>query len=289
MTNEIQPTELSEEERIAFESFRRKYIVMHPIPKTFSYTLTWREGGLLFRGKVVTTVAAVLLAGFRTAEQFYLAASQSAPWLGWAEAFLAILSIEGLILFLAADKAKKRGTIHEFWSSVGILFALAISVLAGLGQSMRLVINLDQATAGMFTLVLAIGLGFASIVAYIGGEILGQELARIDGLNQKSTNEQAGADRIYSDRLNKAWDRSLERKMLYGKLSSTGKDFRSLSVSFKDWREVPHAERLQIASMTIPEIREEYGLEQRTAYNWKVQADAYAEKALQAQVFGNDK
>ena len=37
---------------------------------------------------------------------------------------------------------------------------------------------------------------------------------------------------------------------------------------WRTWRKVPEAERARIAAMNVDEIRETYGVEERTAYNW---------------------
>lgn len=270
--------DINSQEFEVYQSYRQLYEAQHPQPE-MKNEADWTDAGLIFKGKIITTVAAVLLAGFRTAEQFYLAASNGDNlWLGWFEAILAVLAIEGLILFLAADKAKRRGEVHEWVSWIGIFIALGISLVAGLGQSLNVVINLDTQIAEWFTLALAVGLSLASLVAYIGGEIIGQELARIDAANDKNRDEYYKELESWENSLNASWSRSQERKLVRSGLSKPVENFPKVSANYSDWRHVPHEERIKMSQMTAKEIRDTYGVEERTSYNWKEQAEEYAEE-----------
>lgn len=267
---------VNEQEFEVYQSFKRLYLAQHPFP-VMKNEFSWKDAGFIFKGKVVTTIAAVLLAGFRTAEQFYLAASnQGSKILGWSEALLAVLAIEGLILFLAADRAKRRGQIHNWISTIGIILALIVSLLAGLGQSVRLINNLNQEILGWFSVALAIGLAFASFVAYIGGEIIGQELARIDLANDGNRKVYSTQVGKWEEGLNASWVRSQERKVVRVGLSTSLSESQKVSETYSDWRDVPHNERLKIAALTPKQIQKEYGVEERTSYHWSKLAEKHA-------------
>ena len=56
------------------------------------------------------------------------------------------------------------------------------------------------------------------------------------------------------------------------KLAETGgKDAESklkVVATYSNWRQVPESERLKIATMSMEAVRENYGIGERTAYNW---------------------
>lgn len=269
--------EVNEQEFEIYQSYRVLYEAQHPYPEKRN-EFDWRDAGLIFKGKVITTVAAVLLAGFRTAEQFYLAASnQGNVILGWAEALLAVMAIEGLILFLAADRAKRRGHIHEWTSWAGIGLALIVSLLAGLGQSMRLIEGLNVEILGWFNLALAIGLAFASFVAYIGGEIIGQELARIDIANEGNSEEFKSDIERWEKSLQASWSRSHERKKVRESLVQDSQKIQKVAQSTKDWRHLSHDEKIRIAQLTPKQVETGFQVERRTSYNWVDKAQEYAQ------------
>lgn len=273
--------ETNQKELEVYQSYRELYAAQHPYPVLGS-EYSWRDGGIIFLGKMITTLAAILLAGFRTAEQFYLAASnQGNTILGWFEAILAVLAIEGLILFLAADRAKRRGKVHDRVSGMGIFLAVVISLLAGLGQSIRLIEGLNTAILGWFTIALAVGLAFASFVAYIGGEIVGQELARIDGANKQNWEKHSKEVENWEASLLSSYSRSQERKIIRADLvpnvpmaqsSTKGGTNRSA------WKELSHKEKMDMAQMVPTAIEVRYGVPRRTSYNWLEQAKKYADE-----------
>jgi len=258
--------EISHKELEGFEAYRELYATKNPPPEVPS-VYSFRDAGLLYYGKIITTVSAVLLAGFRTAEQFYLSASQENVTLGMVEAVLSVLAIEGLILFLAADRAKRRERLHPFLETAGIVMALGISLLAGLGQSIRLVSGLDETLLTNFTTALAFGLAFASFVAYIAGEILGQELVRIELRNREMQYDYKTSLSEWENGLNSSWNRSQERKLARGKITESFRNFPDKSL---DWRNLSSTDKADIAGMTTKQIVEKYGVSDRTATNWKV-------------------
>lgn len=58
---------------------------------------------------------------------------------------------------------------------------------------------------------------------------------------------------------------------------------------WKTWRKVPEGERARIATMNVDEVRETYGVEERTAYNWlrdakEVAAEGFTTKGTKSPV-----
>ena len=67
-------------------------------------------------------------------------------------------------------------------------------------------------------------------------------------------------------------------------LSETGeKDTESkmkVVATYSNWRQVPESERLKIATMSTEAVRENYGIGERTAYNWISYAREVESKAI---------
>ncbi|MBT3320760.1 MAG: hypothetical protein HN392_00575 [Anaerolineae bacterium] len=50
-----------------------------------------------------------------------------------------------------------------------------------------------------------------------------------------------------------------------------GKDAESklkVAATYSNWRQVPESERMKIATMSMEAVRKNYGIGERTAYNW---------------------
>lgn len=266
-------------EHEAYQKFSVLYDDQNPPPE-MDRAINLRDSGLIFIGKIITIIAGILLAGFRTAEQFYLAASFSGNvWLSRSEAFLAVLAVEGTILFLSADKARKRGEIHTWVATAGILLAVGISLLAGLGQSIRLIDGLSVEWLNRFTTATAIGLSLASIVAWIGGEILGQEMAFVYIANENNRRKYEKAYAHWLDKKNAVWARSKTKRMvLEGATSSAGRTDTRTTTS--DWRLLSHDDKLKVALLTPEKIQKQYLVSRRTAYTWMSDAKKYAEEYI---------
>lgn len=198
--------EITELELEAFSQFRRKYTALNPPPKAAS--LGWQ-----FWLLVLTSLAAVILASLRTAEQFYRAAQLGGNTvLALIEAASVLFAVEGGIVVYSAIRAARSSHISDRMLRLGIFTMVLISTIAGLGQSARLITNLDPQVKTAFEYVLStiIGAG-ASAIAWIGGEVLGSQIA----LAGRATSEMAGD---YNNRLLSSWNNSPERRIARGEL-----------------------------------------------------------------------
>lgn len=206
--------QLTEEEIRGFEIYRRKYVSLYPPPLKPNPA----KQGWEFRAYLIVSVAAVLLASMRTAEQFYRAATFSAnPVLGYIEAFLAVFTVETGIVVYAAVIAARRKKVAQWVMWVGIVLLAAISIVAGLGQSLYLSTDIDPSILKWteYMLSLLIGPG-ASIAALIGGHILGQQIATAAQAYEQMEAEYELELEQYNERLIRTWLRSVERKVVLG-------------------------------------------------------------------------
>lgn len=207
---------LTEEEIKGFLIFREKYRALNPIPSKPSPV----KQGWEFIAYIMVSVASVLLASMRTAEQFYRAAAFSAsPVLGYVEAFLAIFTVESGIVVYAAVLASRSKKISQWVLVFGIILLSAISITAGLGQSLHLATDLDPVFIHYteYALLFLIGPG-ASVAALIGGHILGQQISLAAQQYENLLAEYQKTLDEYSLKLKRAWDRSEERR--YVRVSS---------------------------------------------------------------------
>ncbi len=209
--------QLTEEEIRGFEIYRRKHIALYPPPQKPNPA----KQGWEFRAYLIVSIAAVLLASMRTAEQFYRAATFSAnPVLGYIEAFLAVFTVETGIVVYAAVIAARRKKIAQWVMWVGIVLLASISIVAGLGQSLYLTTDIDPNILKWteYMLSLLIGPG-ASIAALIGGHILGQQIATAAQAYEQMQAEYELEMEQYNERVIRAWLRSVERKIVLGLVS----------------------------------------------------------------------
>lgn len=221
--------QLTEEEIRGYEIYRRKYLVLYPPPIKPSPV----KQGWEFKAYLVVCIAAVLLASMRTAEQFYRAATFSAnPVLGYIEAFLAVFTVETGIVVYAAVLAARRKKIAPWVMWVGIILLAAISIVAGLGQSLYLSSNIDPTFLKYTEYMLSILIGpGASIAALIGGHILGQQIAQAAQLYEQMMAEYESEMQQYNDKLMRAWLRSVERKVVLGTMSLPRPEFADLEMT----------------------------------------------------------
>jgi len=205
-------TFLAEEEIRGFRIYREKYRALNPPPSRPSPV----RQGWEFTAYILVCAASVLLASMRTAEQFYRAAAFSAnPVLGFIEAFLAIFTVESGIVVYAAVLASRSKKISQWVLVLGIILLSAISITAGLGQSLHLATDLDPIFIRYteYALLLLIGPG-ASVAALIGGHILGQQIAIAAQEYENMVKEYEAELEEYNNRIKRAWDRSEERKVV---------------------------------------------------------------------------
>jgi hypothetical protein len=212
MDEELSELELVTADEVkAFDIFRNKYRALNPGPAK----PTPAKQGWEFKAYFVVSIAAVLLASMRTAEQFYRAATFSAnSMLGFVEAFLAVFTVEVGIVVYAAVLASRRRQVYNWVFWVGLVLLSSISIVAGLGQSLALTTNPNPVLLRytQYALSFLIGPG-ASVAALIGGHILGQSIAEVA---QKYEQDQVVYEQeldLYNEKMRRAWQRSFERKV----------------------------------------------------------------------------
>lgn len=204
--------ELTQQETDAFELYRDKYELQHPVPAPPSA----RGLGWQFYLLVLTSLAAVVLAALRTAEQFYLAASLSgSPIFSLAEAIAAMVAIEGGIVIYAAIRAEANKKVSNATLGIGIFLMVLISTFAGLGQSLRLIDNINAELMIYFQYALSIVIGVgASALAWIGGEVLGSQIARVGTYSENASEKYDQELDQYNSRLLSSWNNSIERRSI---------------------------------------------------------------------------
>jgi hypothetical protein len=209
--------ELTQREIQAFEAFKEKHVQLHPLPEPPSV----RGLGWQFYALVMTSLAAVVLAALRTAFQFYRAAQLGGnDTLALVEAAAVIFAIEGGIVIYSAIRSVSNKRISTRMLGWGIFFMVAISTVAGLGQSLNLVENLDPQFKIIFDYVLSfvIGIG-ASALAWIGGEVLGGQIALAASRSEKDHERYQQELENYNDSMLRSWNSSPERKIARGELT----------------------------------------------------------------------
>lgn len=216
-------TKLNEQE--AFIAFRETYELINPPPDRPS-KIQVSDAGLVYWIKIISVLAVLLLVAMRTAEQFYKASllDSGNHYVALFSAVLSVIGIEGLMLALAINRAKRAKKVNYTWEIVGIVLTLAISFLAGIGQSLSIVDTLNQAVIGWLTISLAIALSVASIVAYIGGEIIGSQIAELESSYQTAMREYKQEIDEYDNGLIRSWNGSPERRLVRGDLVQQAKD-----------------------------------------------------------------
>jgi hypothetical protein len=208
--------ELTSQETEAFEQFRQKYKLMHPVKaKPRASGLDWK-----FYLVLLVTPMQILLAALRTASIFYKAAELGGnQTLAYIEAGLAIFAVEVALVVYSAVQAAKRTEVPEGRLTFGIILMVLISVFAGLSQSITLITGVDKTflTYLQYGVSFMIGIG-ASIIAWIGGEVLGEQVALM-GIRANQIDEQY---RVYLQEYNEgmlnSWANSPERKIARGEL-----------------------------------------------------------------------
>lgn len=200
-----------ENEVEAFEDFREKYRVMHPPPRRPNPArLDWK-----FWLVLLVVPAQILLAALRTASIFFKAAELGgSETLAYAEAVLAIMAVEVALVVYSAIKAARRNTISDWVMNFGIVLMVGISVFAGLSQSIHLIDGIDPQTLRylQYGVSLMVGIG-ASVIAWIGGEILGAQVAVMGIRNAELMAEYDDEREEYNDRVIASWNASHERKI----------------------------------------------------------------------------
>jgi len=203
-------TDYAERERDAFASFRLSFAQKNrkPQPPSAVGSLTDGETYMLLG----VTLASVLLTSLRTAEQFFRAAINSllGAWLGWTEAVLAIIAIEGSMVVYSMIRAKKTGssiaTSFRIFA-IGIAVLATISIVASLGQSINLMDEIPPEINNyiQWGLVIVIGPGGA-MAALIGGHLLGSRARELADQNGDAMEEYKLDLAEWEAKLERSWN-----------------------------------------------------------------------------------
>lgn len=185
--------ELSKAQATKFKSYyETEFSTLYPKPVMKIVGLDWK-----FYGLVATSFATVVVAALRTAQMFYFAeelsskfwtgTEASVPILGWTGALFSMFAFEGGLALISAVKTAESKKISNdvYTAQIGLL--LAISIVAGIGQSLGLVQGIDQKFVEYFSYLLVglVGIG-ASVAAWLSGEILGVQLAKFSELREEA-------------------------------------------------------------------------------------------------------
>lgn|GEM_PF-5062964 len=203
-----QVSQMSKSEIKAFKDFEQVYLVEHPHPLKPEYNLGWE-----FWTAMGTSFSAVILAAFRTGQAFYLSAvAKGNSAFSLLEAIAAVFAIEGSVVLFALQRARRRNKTDDISSEIGLWVAFGISALAGLFQSVNLIPNPDKLVSSLLSISLVVSMGLgATIIAWLGGDILGVHLVRLEFIRKESNEQFNKSVRGYRANLLKAWMNSDER------------------------------------------------------------------------------
>lgn len=247
----------SAEERTAFAAFKQTYLARVPYPERPA-KLDFKNLGFQFYLYLVQAISSIALAAMRTWEAFYrvgMLANHGARY-ALLEAWLAVLVVEVGMVSYAASNANKRyhqkedlrrmeaqeiGSVYVrsrkvetrgFVLGLGLVILLLLSTAAGLDQAVRAINNVSQEFLQVlsYSLNVAIGVG-VSVIAFIGGEILGQQLAIVTADFDDLAESYEADVALYQKELEDAWSRSDERRVIRADVRQAAKQTSS-SVEF---------------------------------------------------------
>ncbi|MBX3004572.1 MAG: hypothetical protein KF821_01945 [Anaerolineales bacterium] len=202
-----------------FTEFIPNHEDTYPRPARKSLALGWG-----FWVAVAVAAGAIVLAAMRTAHSFYTAAILSAQVygmesaiatqvMGLAEAVAAMLAIEGGLVYAAVKRAQQEGKVKPRLIATNIALLVAISVVAGLGQSLGLVIGLPAEWLEGFSWLMALILGAgASIVAWLSGEMLGVELLKFEQARAAAEKAHQSALTKWTNEARAAWQQARQEQ-----------------------------------------------------------------------------
>ena len=240
----------------------------------------WRGITNAFERTLVDNVAAAVpwLAPISPAYMAYQNVTKIFGWDTWV-AWTIALAVEGLGLAVTStafhlwdwnDTRKDKDRAAPFWVAITtVIFYLAVVITVN--------VILDSEASPTERIAKAL-LSLLSVVAAVTLALRSQHARRIEEKNTEL--EERRAER----REEREFKRQLKLKELEtsgseGKLPKvSGKDLeRSVPFSkFRDWRHVPEEERLKIFQMRndVRLVMAEYGVSERTGYNWIGNAEA---------------
>ena len=216
--NEMETTQLATNEVERLRAYKRIYVETHPLPiqKKLSFL---QMLGIEALATLLSSIGGVVLASVRTATIFYLTEqsllatynadlgatfSLIATVLPLIAMISALFAVEGFLFAKGLSVGRsKKDTKGAPW---GMIFAIGISVIAGVVASLPLVKAMSvTSTANIifqWALVVMTGIG-ATVLAYYGAENLGSIFVKWDLM-------QSDADEEYRAKLS-AWDENILR------------------------------------------------------------------------------
>ncbi len=237
MTDGIDLQKLHEEELGALTRFEERWEHYNPQPRQ-PRSFSIRDLGVEFPLTVVTGIAAIVQAAFRTGFKFFdLAAKSGMGYLSWADGASAMIGVEGFIAVIGFGRARAHGkqlieegvtkfsTIREW---IGLVIALMISMMAGFAQSISGVKYIDPAVQSFVDWSLAVVLGVgASLLAYFAGDLAGLMIVRAELLYVTRMNFYRDALATWTENMKTAWEKSDEINYLHVDLKGETKVGRS--------------------------------------------------------------
>lgn len=276
-----------------FLQFRQQYTLTNPPPELRSYErLGWE-----FILSMVWALATVIMVASQTASEFYQAKILSGmdTRLAFAASVAVLIAVEGGLVIGAAIKASGAKSYNRGLVAVAIALCVLISIAAGLNSSVGIIPNLDPGILYWMRIGLVFALGiFGSLMAWASGEVLGAQIAKVFVGRDKSASEYRDAMQAYNEQLLASWRASPEYTLAKSGVRmdadrvraernklKVSESFRkdsessdaSAEVSRKNYRKLQKAEKRALVNMEVSEIMDTYGLIERTAYNWKRNAE----------------
>lgn len=205
---------MMESEASRFDSyFNFEYKKLYPQPEIKIDGLDWR-----FWGSLITSVSLVVVAAFRTAQMFFATEVISASvWLGesgtatntiaFVSSFFVLVGVEGGLAFISAVGTYNSGRVSQDVFKWQVFILLAISIMAGLGQSIGLIDNIDPVLMQWFSYLLLFVMGAGtSVGAWLSGEIIGGLLKQFADAKESAVKEFVTKKDEYLASARKLWE-----------------------------------------------------------------------------------
>lgn len=201
---------LAENEVERLRSYKKIYLETHPLPKKRSVNFI-QSLGVEALAAGLSSIGALVLAAIRTGTVFYqaenslLAVFNTTGFLNTTlplvSMIAALFAVEGYLFVQGLKKGRSENNRGAIW---GMIFAIAISVMAGIISSSGLITNLSGVPKMVLYVALAVVTGIgATVLAYYGAENLGIVFLRWEQL-------QTFSEDVYSKQV-LAWDEAAQR------------------------------------------------------------------------------
>ena len=220
--------ESREIEAAAFANFEKRYYQQSPPPRPRpTIGMGWQ-----FYLALLWAVASVIAMSLRTASEFYRAEVLSGmnETAALFSSSVVLIAVEGGIVIAAAIKAAKSKTFSTFLLYAGIFLATAISIVAGVNNSLGVIQGLNPSLTlyVRYGVVVALGAG-GSLLAWVSGEVVGARIAIVLSERALMANEHRLVLEEYRHALLRAWDASDERTVARSSVRSAARQVRSLA------------------------------------------------------------